>query len=721
MVYSLTNIGKPRVEKKFLAYTSLTNSATREWKDFDIDRTIVIDDFENKVTCQVDFIDDKDYSITRQTMDIPITHTDGCGMIDPELSRRNFMVRLPFVKGLLCSFPFRRFIEDNNCVPIIKDIYGEEHNIIEENIQVIFTKSQFKMYKYYKDWNEYKEKFKMYRCQAGVCNEEENYVPHSKINYQMLQTLYDMTDDEIKAIASESVNQINGICTDAQSMLRAFGAADLERCKTGFQRSLNIYPELLSDNYTRETLKDIKNNLENELYSGRLKLDCKYSFVVPDLYAACEYWFLHINDPKGLLRNGEVSCRLYKNGIELDCLRSPHLYIEHAIQNNVVDGTTKEWFTTDAVYASCHSPISKILQFDSDGDKLLLVNNATIINAAKRVSKDVVPLYYNMGKAGAVQLNADTIYEGLMLAYTSGNIGSPSNDITKIWNSGEITEEKKKAVKWLCADVNYTIDYAKTLYKPKRPDYVNDIIMGYTKSHVPAFFKYAKQKDASQVESETDSVVDRLHQLFPKKRFNFYFRKTAVGKFNYRLLLKNPIDSYDEELANKFTELVSTLKFNRSDDETLSNYLAVFDAVRDEMNRICSDIDYVVDNLVLYMFSTSKKNKKKAFWTIYGDVVYEHLRENLEANTGICRVCGKRFYRQGRYKVHCPVCAKHHKIEKKKKTITCVDCGKKVQISSKARKRIRCDECLKAHKQKLNRQRQQKFRDKITHTEEVNN
>lgn len=94
----------------------------------------------------------------------------------------------------------------------------------------------------------------------------------------------------------------------------------------------------------------------------------------------------------------------------------------------------------------------------SDGDKLLLVNNATIINAAKRVSKDVVPLYYNMGKAGAVQLNADTIYEGLMLAYTSGNIGSPSNDITKIWNSGEITEEKKKAVKWLCADVNYTID-----------------------------------------------------------------------------------------------------------------------------------------------------------------------------------------------------------------------------------------------------------------------
>ena len=349
---------------KFLSYLSLCNSATREWKDFDIDRAIVVDDFENKVTCQVDYIDEKDYSITRQTMDVPITHTDGCGMMLPEISKRNFMARLPFVKGLLVSFDFRKFIKDNNCIPIIKDVYGQEHNIIEENIQIIFCKSQFKLWKLWPSWKQYQEDFKSNNCQAGICNDEEIFIPHSKINYQMLQTLYDMSDDELKTIAADTVNQINALCTDVTSMLRAFGAAELAKCKNGFQRSLNIYPELLSDSYSRETLKDIKNNLENELYSGRLKLDCKYSFVVPDLYAACEYWFLHINDPKGLLQNGEVSCRLYKSGIELDCLRSPHLYIEHAIQNNVVNRTTKEWFTTDAVYASCHSPISKILQFD---------------------------------------------------------------------------------------------------------------------------------------------------------------------------------------------------------------------------------------------------------------------------------------------------------------------------------------------------------------------
>lgn len=94
----------------------------------------------------------------------------------------------------------------------------------------------------------------------------------------------------------------------------------------------------------------------------------------------------------------------------------------------------------------------------SDGDKLLIVNDQTIINAAKRVTQNVVPLFYNMAKAGAMHLDNNTIFDGLMLAYTGGNIGGPSNDITKIWNSGEITEEKLKVVKWLCADVNFTID-----------------------------------------------------------------------------------------------------------------------------------------------------------------------------------------------------------------------------------------------------------------------
>ena len=144
---------------KHLAYMALTNSATDVWHEFDIDKTIVVDDFETDVYGTYDLVDDADYSIKRISDYVPIPHTDGAGMMLPCMGK-NRMVRLPWVKGLLGSFDYVKFIEENNCSPIIKDIYGKEHDVIAEDIQIIFTKSQFKMYKYYDSWEQYKKYYK---------------------------------------------------------------------------------------------------------------------------------------------------------------------------------------------------------------------------------------------------------------------------------------------------------------------------------------------------------------------------------------------------------------------------------------------------------------------------------------------------------------------------------------------------------------------------------
>ena len=130
---------------KYLAYLALNNSATDVWEDFDIDKTIVVEDFETLVEGEVDFIDDVTYQIERKNMGVPITHTDGCGMMNSGVTR---MCRLPFVKGLMVYFPFREFIKEfckgGDCT--VYDIYGTPHKIIEEDIQYIFTKSQFKLH-----------------------------------------------------------------------------------------------------------------------------------------------------------------------------------------------------------------------------------------------------------------------------------------------------------------------------------------------------------------------------------------------------------------------------------------------------------------------------------------------------------------------------------------------------------------------------------------------
>lgn len=658
----------------------------------------MVEDFENNVSGFVDFMSDKDFSITRQQMDVPIAQTDGCGMMLPSVSKKNFMVRLPFVKGLLGAFDFIKFIEQNDCSPIVTDIYGDKHDIIAEDIRIILTKSQFKLWKMYDSWQDYKDRFKKYGCSAGRCNMEEDNIPDAKINYQMIQTLYDMTDAEIISLAQKNDEEIIKMCSDPNTMLKVFGADDERIYKSGFQKCLNVYPELLADPYTKATLRDIKKSLEGELWSGKFKLDCKYTFVLPDFYAVCENLFMGIENPKGILGRDEISCRLYPEGVELDCLRSPHLSIEHFVKDNTINDVTTEWFNTDAIYVSVDSLLSKILQYDCDGDKLLVVNNKVLTNAAKRVTKDVVPLYYYMAKAGSVEVTPEHIYDGLIAAYTGGNIGEISNAITKIWNGGEINKEKMNVVKWLCMQNNFTIDYAKTLYKPEEPDWVHDIITRHTKSKVPAFFKYAKDKDDKQIEPLNDSTVNRIYKLFPPKRYRLNFKLNIKGIFNYKMLLHNSHATLNEDIAEKFVKLTSSLNFNQTGTEGLSNYHAVFDAVREEMLELPYTEQEIVDALVVYLFSEKRNSKKRAFWTIYGDVVYQNLRHNIDENSAVCPTCGQRFIKARKDQTYC--CTACRQATKKKRSF-CIDCGKEISTKGKANRKVRCDECAKKRKAEL--------------------
>lgn len=358
---------------KHLAYLALANSATDVWEEFDIDKTIVIDDFETEVYGTFDFVSDVDYTITREHGHKPITHTDGAGMMLPDafgVPQKNKMVRIPWIKGLLGVFDFKKFIEYHGCSPIIKDIYGVEHDVIAENIQVIFTKSQFKLWKYYSNWNRYKEKYKRYNCTAGVANIEEDRIKNATINYQMLQSLTDITDEEILEIASKSVDKLNNICSSVDNIKSIFDITPYNMNKSAFQKCVELYPNLLNDEYAKYQIRKIKDSIVKKCKAGKLDVNGKYTFILPDFYAACEYWFLGIDSPNGLLDNGEVFCWLFRKSEEVDCLRSPHLFLEHAIRKNkAYNGCDdrdwkREWFITDAVYTSCKDMISRILQFD---------------------------------------------------------------------------------------------------------------------------------------------------------------------------------------------------------------------------------------------------------------------------------------------------------------------------------------------------------------------
>lgn len=452
---------------KWLAYMALVSSATDPWEEFDIDKSIVVDDFETEYNDCVDYIDYNTYEIERKKMNVTIPHTDGVGIM---LDKKTTMVRLPFIKGLMVYTPYDKFIAEKKkegykkCHKVV-DIYGVEHDIIKEKIRYIFTKSQFKLHKYFSSWQQYKEYFKKYNCEACKCNEEEDEFSSSRINYQMLQTLTDITDEEILKLCETTQKEITDIATDRKHMLAGFGVEEMKECSgNNLQKALSIYPELVQDIHCRETLKQIKASLVKQAKSGRLRVDGVYTFVCPDTYAFCEWLFLGIKDPVGILKTGEVYCDLFEDNVKLDCLRSPQLSLEHAIRTNRHSDMCKKWFKTHCIYTANKDMISKILQFDVDGDKLLVVKDKLLIDIAERNIKkyDVVPLYYEMKKANAEMLSRETLYEGMIKAYTGGNIGVISNDISKMWNSFtddiDFNKETLKAIKLMCMENNFTID-----------------------------------------------------------------------------------------------------------------------------------------------------------------------------------------------------------------------------------------------------------------------
>ena len=711
---------------KHLAYMALTNSATDVWEEFDIDKTIVIDDFETDVYGTYDLVDDADYSIKRVTDYVPIAHTDGAGMMLPNAfgkEQKNQMVRLPWIKGLLGVFDFKKFIEINECSSKIKDIYGKTWDIIEDDIQVIFTKSQTKMWKYYDSWEQYKEYYKHYGCTAGYTNKEEDKIKDATINYQMLQTLTMVNDEDIDRIIKRSNDKLKNLCSSVDSMKSAFGVTP-DSCDdnmTYLQRAIKLYPDLMNDEWLKITLRQIKDSMVKNFKAGSLSINGKYTFLLPDFYAACEYWFMENKSPNGLLDDKEVFCWLFRKSKELDCLRSPHLYKEHAVRMNVAWNGNKEkqqhireWFSTDAIYTSCKDLISKILQFDVDGDKSLVVADENIVDAAKKSMQGIVPLYYNMRKASPVELNNKTIYQGLNAAFVGGNIGIYSNNISKIWNSDIFIngseEEKQEAIdliRLLCMENNFVIDYAKTLYKPERPSYIHDKITGFTNKKLPHFFTYAKDKIEDQVEDANNSFVNKLESMIINPRINS--RSIGLKPIDYTKLVSNPDvecnvvfnknGKVNEELSDhmivKYYELNRQYHFKVNMEcaelargDLLGNtqykqdlfFKRIANEIRFELSQFGYSESEIVDILVKLLYCVKPSKHKSVLWFCYGKYIFENIEKNIRPKT---------------------------------KIIQCVDCGKWIEVNTKDNETCRCDECYSEYRRKYKAEKEKERRNKL--------
>src|SRR5574344_170101 len=487
---------------KFLAYLALQNSATDELKGFNIDECIVVDDFETILKDkEVDYIEKKLVkSINKKTgeeveklviknpkrckKDILISHTDGCGMVLK--GDKSYQIRLPFLKGLMTPVNYVQFCnETEGATTKVIDLWGKEWDVVKDNITYIFTKSQFKMSKYYNNiysdegdkepfvygWDVYKACFRAYNCTASYCNKEENKNDFRKgqFNYQYWQSLTDVKDEEIEYFTKPISDRINKCHYDIKTMLEVFGVSNKNNRMNIEQRILKKYQVLLKDFHFKDGLSSKLSKVKKEAKCGKFKTNSINTFLLPDVYAWLENLFCKIENPKGLLADGEVSCQYFNNDkLLLD--RSPHLYRDHAVRNNknknnCIDEVKKElmskYYVTNGMYASTHDLITKLLMYDVDGDHTLTTNDAKLIDIVERNCNNIVPLYYDMGKAEAQPINTNNIISSLKSAFKYGNIGVYSNKITNLWNTDNFDKDTLTLIKLLTAIYGryYTSNY----------------------------------------------------------------------------------------------------------------------------------------------------------------------------------------------------------------------------------------------------------------------
>lgn len=322
--------------------------------------------------------------------------------------------------------------------------------------------------------------------------------------------------------------------------------------------------------------------------------------------------------------------------------------------------------------------------YDNDGDKLLVHNNKTIIKCAKQYQSKhgMIPNYYDMPKANPELISNKSLFDGIVMAYHHGNIGTPSNEITKVWTTlcpASSEEEIQHAIDVIalrCTDVNFTIDYAKTLYKPTIPNEILKKYKVYSGRKVPHFFIYAKGKRKDQVEKLGQCNIDRISDVVKSNRIVF---NDLLGKYSYKMLMKDPTIDIKTEKAQEIIDLyrdiedtnlrkISHIKWDSLDfrEKKKVQLQVQFDSNKQRklfQELINEPMEYISDVLVKALQDDVNKD---TLWRLFGNIIYSNIERNL-SGTKICCKCHERFIQNNNKMKMCQKCAKIEKNEQNKR------------------------------------------------------
>lgn len=326
-------------------------------------RVCVIKDFFHTLKNEdVDFIcpnEEGKSHIEKRKMDLELNCADGQGLIDPEFATLwgkdmdlsytpcSFVARSCFIKGNLVTFDFKEYARRNG-ISTIRDRWGHEYNI--EEIDVLISESQFKVYKYYNSWQEYDNIAKMNDVHWGVARYSKQYDDDYVLaNYQYIQSLT-LDKQDIQDLIKPTVNWIKQICSGETlySLLYCFGPKNEDigyqkvynTAQTNAMKAIVKNSDFLKDSYVQQKIYKSITETINRAKIGKIWIRGNYQFMISDPLAQCQS-ALGL-DPVGALGRNEIWTDYWikrkPQGCVLDCCRSPLIdQHEHNPMTAIVD------------------------------------------------------------------------------------------------------------------------------------------------------------------------------------------------------------------------------------------------------------------------------------------------------------------------------------------------------------------------------------------------
>ncbi len=556
-------------KNKYNAYFALSSSSTYLIPKPNV---FLINDCEIEMDKKVDWIskipaDEKgklsnNERVTEEIKTLPFNLFDGCGAVSVEFAKKvadeleldyipsAFCIRCAYVKGMVFVVDFKQYAKELGII-YHTDLYGNEQKI--EDMDMILTKSQFKLYNAYDSIEQYDKLCEENGILWGVTKVtpefDNNYF---RSNYQFCQAIDLTNDEDVAALCQPTVKWLSGIVGNNVyfSLLYLLGGLldkggvdyndILNLTNDNIAKSLILNHEMINDEYIKNTIIFSINKKIRESYLGKLILNGNFSVMIPDMYAFMQHAFGQ--QVTGALKEFEHYSYFWNKRGKSDvvAMRSPLTWRSEVNKLNLKNNElTEKWFKylkSGIVYNVWGCDCIIHADSDFDGDIAATTDNDTFL----KCRYDNLPITYTKSTVDKEYINEDELYMADIQSFDStiGQITNISTSFYEILSAFEgkleYSDQQKEILerlKLIRKAQGDSIDKAKGIKIEPMPkhwtkrvknipdgetefsvDFVNSIVA----DRKPYFFRYLYSRENAKYLSYLEKATEYTTRIFNK-------------------------------------------------------------------------------------------------------------------------------------------------------------------------------------------------------------